>query len=267
MDPIFSTWLQLVARWAHLVAGVIWIGFLFFFALVQLEAFRAMGPARLAAGNQIMPRAMWWFRWMAMLTFLSGMILLWLVYYAGEQLAYSMEEANTASTVVALLGGLAAVAAYDQITARVGQVWLAHSLSILLVALVYWLFYGVAQFGGRATWIHVGSLMGLALLVNVWVRVWPAVKHHIAPALEKGSPPPSQAMEILGTRARRSVYVAVPLLLLMISNHYPLLYESPSHGWYFAILMVAGWLVAVGALRKAGSWPDAPVKRDEGEIR
>lgn len=251
MDPTISTWLQLIARWAHVVAGVLWIGFLFFFALVQLQALDAMLEGRREAARQLMPRGLWWFRWMAALTVFTGLILLWLIYYLGGILYDEAGDASRASLVLAAIGALVIVIAYDWVSGHVERARIAHSVSILLLAATYWLFDGLAGFNGRAIWIHVGSVMGLALLVNVWLRVWPAARKKVLPALESGTPPDPAAMKLIATRARRSVYVAVPLLFLMISNHYPTLYGSALHPLYFAIMITIGVLVAAAMLKRA----------------
>lgn len=253
MDPTISTWLQLIARWTHVLAGVLWIGFLFFFALVQLQALGAMLEGRREAARQLMPRGLWWLRWMAALTALTGLILLWLVYYLGGILYDDAGEANPGSIALAGIGVIIAVIVYDWINGHIEQARIAHSLSIFLLAATYWLFDGLAGFNGRAIWIHVGSVMGLALLVNVWARVWPAAKKSVLPALESGTPPDPAAMKVIANRARRSLYVAVPLLFLMISNHYPTLYGSALHPLYFAIMMTIGFLVAAAMLRKASN--------------
>lgn len=253
MDLIVSTWLEMITRWAHVVAGVVWIGFLFYFVLVQLDALSAMGDARREAARQLMPRGLWWFRWMAALTLFTGILLLWLVYYQGGMLYVEDSGTTVTATVTALLSILIAVAAYDTITARIERARFAHPLSVGLLAFTYWILSEVADFNGRSVWIHVGSAMGLALFVNVWFRVWPAVKRGVLPALEAGMPPDPQAMKVIATRARRSIYIAVPLLFLMISNHYPALHGSPLHGAYFTMLVLIGFLVAAAFSRKASS--------------
>lgn len=254
MDPIVSTWIQMVARWLHVLAGVIWIGFLFFFALVQLDALSAMGEARRSAARQLIPRALWWFRWMSALTVLTGLTLLGMIYYLEDTVYETLGEASIWTTLIAVGGSLLAIVVYDQVTARVRPAVAAHLISIVLLAVVFWLFDQLARFDGRATWIHVGSVMGLALFVNVWLRVWPAAKKRILPALQAGSDPDPVAMSLIERRARRSVYIAVPLLFLMISNHYPILYGSPRHAIYFAILVSAGWLLAAACLRRASGF-------------
>lgn len=253
MDPTLSTWLQLIARWAHVLAGVLWIGFLFFFTLVQKHALDAMLDARPEAARQLLPRGLFWFRWMAALTGITGVILLWLVYYLGGMLYDGTAEGNGPAITLAMTGALLLLVFYDAITGRIERPPLAHSLSILLLVAAYWLFDGVAGFNGRAVWIHVGSVMGLALLGNVWLRVWPAARSGVIPALESGTAPDPVAMKVIATRARRSVYVAVPLLFVMISNHYPVLYGSRLHPLYFAILVTAGIVVAAAMLRKAST--------------
>ncbi|MDX1583283.1 MAG: urate hydroxylase PuuD [Thermoanaerobaculia bacterium] len=251
MDPTVSIWIQLVARWFHVVGGVVWIGFLFFFALVQLEAFAAMGESRPGAARELMPRGLWWFRWMAALTVATGLVLLWIIYYVDDTVYDAARDGNPAGTVAAIIGSLVAVALYDQATARIEHAPTAHLISAALLGATYWLFSGLAHFAPRAVWIHVGSAMGIALIVNVWIRVWPAAKNGILPALAREDTPDPEAMKVIATRARRSLYIAIPLLFLMISNHYPSLYASPNHGLYFSILVIAGWLFALACLRRA----------------
>ncbi len=133
MDPTISTWLQMIARWAHVLGGVLWIGFLFFFALVQLNALDAMMDGRREAARQLLPRGLWWFRWMAALTAITGLFLLWIIYYAGGMLYDTGLDPDYLPVALAIVGAIVILAAYDAITGRVAEPRIAHSLSVLLL--------------------------------------------------------------------------------------------------------------------------------------
>ena len=86
MNPEVNNWLQLIFRWAHVVAGIIWIGHLYFFNWVNgpLQA-KLDGPTKKLVVPELMPRALYWFRWGAAYTWITGVLLLGMVYYMGEQ--------------------------------------------------------------------------------------------------------------------------------------------------------------------------------------
>jgi uncharacterized membrane protein len=250
MEAIFSTWVQLILRWAHVVAGVIWIGLLLFLALVQVRFLQTLG-----AGDrgvvEVLRSTLWWFRWAALWTLVTGLMLLVLIYYLSNLLAEPVSAMDWLRTGSALVIGVAAVGIYDLVMKLVRSDVAANALCVLLLGGIYVLFSRWAGMDGAATWIHVGSLMGLAMAVNVWVRLWPVAKRNIIPVLEQGGIPAPEILVPIRRRLTQGVYIAIPLLFLMISNHYPTLYASRLRDLYFAILVAAGFAAAAVLLRKS----------------
>lgn len=254
MDAIVSTWLQLVLRWAHVVAGVLWIGLLLFLALVQVRFLHTLdGGGRGAA--VILRSTLWWFRWSALWTLVTGLFLLGLLYYSPSSLPdVSISEHGWGRAALALLAGVATVGIYDLVMKLVKSDLAANALCLMILGGVYVLFAYWAGFSGRATWIHVGSLMGLAMVTNVWVRLWPVAKREVLPVMENRGVPAAGVIGAMRRRLTQGVYISIPLLFLMISNHYPTLHTSRLRDLYFAILVAAGFAAAAVLVRKSAGF-------------
>src|ERR1700757_2722924 len=114
MNPDVNNWLQLLFRWAHVVVGIIWIGHLYFFNWVN-GPFQAKidGPTKKIVNPELMPRALYWFRWGAAYTWFTGFLLLLLVYYHGQAVLDKPEAGWSAGTIVMILVTFLAVFVYD----------------------------------------------------------------------------------------------------------------------------------------------------------
>src|SRR5437870_10146310 len=89
MDPNVDLWIQLFIRWAHVVAGIIWIGHLYFFNWVNGPfQVKSDGPTKKAVNPELMPRALFWFRWGAAWTWITGILLAGLIYYQTRQVLF-----------------------------------------------------------------------------------------------------------------------------------------------------------------------------------
>lgn len=283
MTGWLGDWADLVVRWTHFVAGIAWIGSSFYFIWVD----RTLGaPARPAPdvegdlwlvhsggfyqvekrrpGPGEVPAVLHWFKWEAMVTWISGIALLVLVYYLTG--AYLLDPAVSRigrGTATALGIGLlvAGWAAYDglwrsPLSRRAG---LATAVSLLLLAGATLLLCRLLS--GRAAYMHVGSLLGTIMVANVWLRIIPAQRQMVA-ATRAGQP----ADFTLGERAkRRSVhnsYLTLPLLFIMVSHHYPATYASPLN-WVVLLLLIVGGAAARhvmigGAPGRGARWAAVP---------
>src|SRR5262249_24435494 len=210
-------------------------------------------------GPHAMPARLHWFKWEALLTMLSGVCLLAVAYYlsGGGYLVESGGAHLGAGTAAALGLGLPAVAwvGYDlPWNSRAGpQPTLTAILSgVVLVAIAFGLGRALA---GRATFIHVGAIMGTLMTLNVWMRILPAQREMIA-ASAAGQKPDFT----LGARAKvRSVhnsYMTFPVIILMLSNHYPSLYGHSLNWLALALLLVVGAGIrhAMIAWERSGRW-------------
>ncbi len=111
-------------------------------------------------------------------------------------------------------------------------------VSFILMAILIWVMSKI--FAPRAVFIHLGMLFGTIMAMNVWMRIWPAQKKIIA-ATKAGTPPDAAIAGMAGLRSKHNTYMSVPLVLSMISNHYPTVYGG-GHGWLALIVLVGvGW--------------------------
>lgn len=252
------TWLQLLFRWAHVVASILWLGLLYFFVLINAQTARALDPAvRQATVPQLMPRALFWFRWAAVWTWMSGLGLAVLMYYLRGGL-FADAGRNEWAWLGIFLGALAiGLVLYHEIMRGVRNAALANLLSLLLLAALYALLDRVGRFTGAALYIHAGMAMGSAMAMNVWLVIWPAQRRMIA-AVRDGNPPDERDAGTVARRARQNAYMSVPLLFLMIANHYGSILSAenvvaglPLRDWYLVILFAAGAIVVRLMLDKA----------------
>lgn len=265
MDLVLWESLSAGLRWLHVVAGIAWIGSSFYFihldlslrprpdlpAGVQGEAWQVHGggfyhmvkylvaPARL-------PDELTWFKWEAYATWLSGFALLVVVYYLGAEL-YLVDTAALALTPAAAVGLslgslIAAWLAYEALCrSALGRRELALALVgyVFLVALT-WGF--VQLFGGRGAFVQTGALIGTMMVANVFVVIIPNQKKTVAALLASQAPDPA-----LGKQAKqRSVhnnYLTLPVLFLMVSNHYPLLFATRYNWVIVAIVLALGPII------------------------
>jgi uncharacterized membrane protein len=168
--------LEAIFRWMHVFAGIIWIGHLYFFNWVN-GPFQGKidGPTKKVVNPELMPRALYWFRWGAAYTWITGVLLLMLVYYHGQQVLASGAEWS-AGTIIMIVVTFVAVFLYDALwkTGLANNLRAAVITSYVLLAIVVALFVYFGNFSYRGTLIHTGALFGTIMAFNVWFRIWPA---------------------------------------------------------------------------------------------
>jgi uncharacterized membrane protein len=261
MTSWLGDWANLLLRWAHFIAGIAWIGSSFYFIwldraltrpeqrrpgvegdlwMVHSGGFYQVEKRRPGPGE--IPPVLHWFKWEAMLTWISGLALLVLVFYLSG--AYLLDPGVSRigrAPAIALGIGLLVFSwpIYDGLwrsplakrpaVATVVSLALLTAVTVLLCRLL----------SGRAAFMHVGSVLGTIMVVNVWERIIPAQQHMVA-ATRAGQP----ADFTLGERAKqRSVhnsYMTFPLLFIMLSNHFPATYANPQNWLVLLLLFVAG---------------------------
>jgi uncharacterized membrane protein len=235
----WQTLLNLLFRWIHVVAGVMWIGHLWFFNFVNSQVAKTYDAAsKKAVVPQLMPRALYWFRWGAAYTWITGILLLGLVVYMGGTL--DSKIGDTPGMLVGLGALVVGFAVYDVLwkSPLAKNEMAAAAVSYVLAVGAIFGFSRV--FGGRATWIHLGALFGTIMAANVWMRIWPNQKKLIAAAAGGPAPDPSVGA-VAGLRSKHNTYMSVPLVLSMVSNHFPTWYGD-DEGWIaLAVIILVGW--------------------------
>jgi len=263
VDAVILDWLNLGLRWAHLIAGIGWIGTSLYFmwldaALIRTNlsrpdlegytwllhsgGFYLVERRKLPPGQ--LPSPIHWFKWEAGMTFLTGFPLLVLVYYMTGGL-YLVDPAVSSITPgwAAVVGvGLLIVswAVYDQIWTSPLARGSGRPAVVVSWILLFAVVYGLTRvLSGRAAFIHVGAMLGTIMVANVWMRIIPAQKDLIASA-EAGR----TVDDTLSTRAKQrsthNSYVTFPVIFMMLSHHYPALYAHPLNWLMLVLLIVAG---------------------------
>lgn len=243
--------LQGLFRWIHVVAGIVWIGHLYFFNFVNAPFEGTLdGPAKKVVVPQLRPRALYWFRWGAAWTWVTGVLLLLIVFY--HQRAAFADEVRLGPGLVMLLVTILAFAVYDALAKSpvFKELRNGAAVGLVLVALIVWAGYiHWAGFGYRGYVIHVGAMFGTIMAANVWMRIWPA-QQKIITAIRDGQAPDPAWVAMAGGRSRHNTYLSVPLVWTMINQHTTVPWaEGPV--WLF-VMIVVGWTVTYWMYSKAG---------------
>jgi uncharacterized membrane protein len=253
---------DLIARWVHVIAGIMWIGNSMLFNWLD----RSLRPSSHVTGDktalgeiwllhsggfyfvektlladQPLPRPLHWFKWQAYTTWLSGMALLIVVYYLGGRAVLADPTVARLSHAQASLIGLGAIvggwAIYEAMQRFVAPqaprvaaiVWLA-ALTTIAIALTQLL-------NGRAAFLHVGAMLGTIMAANVFFTIIPSQRELVATVAQgRGGDPKVSA------RAKRvsihNNYFTFPVIVLMVSNHFPSVYGN-AHSWSLLLVLIA----------------------------
>ena len=234
--------MQLLLRWIHVVAGIAWIGHLYFFNWVSAHVVKTLdGPTKKAVVPELMPRALYWFRWGAAWTWITGFLLAGLIYYHSRVVFEDTSRSDVwlwlAIFVVVLAVGFVI---YNAVMKSVANVLVANTIVLVLFAAVYLFFEYVGGFSGRSLYIHAGMILGTMMAMNVWMVIWPA-QQKVIPAIKEGAAPDAALVAQAGLRSRHNTFMSVPLVFTMISNHYPTMYGSEYRDLYLLAVLVLGF--------------------------
>jgi len=253
-----NEWVNLFLRWAHVFAAILWVGATYYFTWLdgqmrRLEAAGDKGGVWMVHSGGfytvvkqktlgVAPSEVHWFRYEALATFVTGFLLLNVVYYHGGLLVDPIDP-KVSKLVASVIGvGVLIVgfAVYDALvrTPLAKNDVVFGTLAFLLIVATT---YGLSQtLSSRATYIHIGALFGTIMFANVWMRILPPQRRMIA-AAAKG-----QAFdETLGggakLRSKHNTFLAIPTTFIMISSHFP----TATYGNHYAVA-VLGALILVG---------------------
>lgn len=212
--------MESIFRWFHVIAGIIWIGHLYFFNFVNSQFAPTMdGDSKKKVIPELMPRALYFFRWGALWTWLTGVLLLGLVFHRFSSQMFvdngDWHPAGGAMVGLAFLGFIIYdLLAKGPIKDPVKAFWGGAALATLAVLL----FHHVGKFSYRATAIHLGTLLGTSMAFNVWFRIWPA-QQQIITAIKNGEAPNGDLVAMAGLRSKHNTFMSVPLVFLMLNAH------------------------------------------------
>jgi uncharacterized membrane protein len=267
MDPIINEWIKLILRWIHVFAGIMWVGTTYYFTWLDGRFLELEEQAKSGATAEknvwmvhsggfyrvekqkvpnVMPEKLHWFRWEAAITWLSGILLFALVYYHG-QLMVSLEDArlsNSAAVWLSLGLLIISVPIYDLFLVKLlKNETVGVIVSAVIVAVLSW--FLMRYLTGRAAYLQLGGMFGTIMAANVWMRILPAQRRMVA-ALKAGQEPNQAEALRAKTCSKHNTYLAVPVVFIMISNHFPTItYGDQHYGWLILTgLVLAGWAAA-----------------------
>jgi len=264
-------WLHLIVRWFHVFAGIMWVGQTYYFTWLdgqfgKLEKNTAYGkPAALWMVHSggfytvekqkslgVAPEQVHWFRWEAAMTWLSGMLLLFMLYYfSGGLIDPDVANISQGRGILVGLGVLFfGWLIYDlAVRSPLGKSETAFAIfSLVTIAAISW---GLAHvFSGRAAYIHLGAMFGTIMTLNVWERILPAQRKMIATAATGGRFDPSLGAQAK-LRSKHNTFMAVPVVFIMLSNHFPVATYGNTYSWEILVVLVLVGGVAAKVIRRA----------------
>lgn len=247
--------LESIFRWVHILVGVLWIGHLYFFNFVNGPFAATMdAETKKKVIPELMPRALFWFRWGAAWTWITGVLLIALVFYHSGVVFNDHGEWNMASGIMILVTFFGFFI-YDIILKKMGHGRPFVILSFLLTGLVLALMHYWANFSYRGYNIHAASLFGTIMAFNVWFRIWPN-QQKIIMAIKNGQKPEDGWVSTAGTRSKHNTYLSVPLFWGMMNSHTTYFaggnFYSDSVAWVsFLVITVIGWHIVWQLYKRA----------------
>ena len=244
-----------IARWLHIIAGVMWIGLLYFFNFINAHFAATLdGDSKKKVVPELMPRALYWFRWGAAWTWVTGIVLIGLVYHRGG-LMFDDDYGWGASAIIMTAVTFLAVFAYDYLykTGLATNVRLITIISFLLIAGMEYAMICCANYSYRAVNIHIGAMFGTMMAFNVWFRIWPA-QQKIITAIKNGDAPDGDLVALAGLRSKHNTYMSVPLLWTMINQH-TVVYNGKLfdiNGLVLLVVIALGWHIVFQLYKKSG---------------
>ncbi len=264
MEATLSEWLNLVLRWTHIITGIAWIGSSFLFMWLDSHLEKPDPPRKGVEGELWMthsggfyvvekmdlapeevPRTLHWFKWEAAWTWISGFLLLCLMYYYGAEIYLIDRAVADLSRIEAIAIGLGLLAVSWAVYDALYKSPLRHRGAVvecigfaLLIAVAYGLTH---VFSARGAYMHVGAMLGTIMVANVWMIVIPA-QRKLVEATKAGTALDANLAFNAKQRSVHNNYMTLPVIFIMISSHYPTTF---GHEFGWAILIV---VFAAGAL-------------------
>ena len=257
-SPAFWDGIELAVRWLHVITAIAWIGSSFYFIALDLglrkspdlppgatgEEWQVHGGGfyhiqKYMVAPERLPEHLTWFKWEAYWTWISGMALMVLVYYLGAEIYLIDPSVLDMSVMVAVLVSLASIAVgwviYDRLCKSAIGLDSTRLMLVLFVVLVAMAWIYTQLFTGRAALLHLGAFTGTIMVANVAMIIIPNQKKVVA-ALKAGETPDPEYGRVAKQRSTHNNYLTLPVLFLMLSIHYPLIFATP-YNWVIASLV------------------------------
>ena len=262
MELVLSEWASAILRWLHVIAGIAWIGSSFYFIHLDLSLRPRPGLPAGVKGDEWqvhgggfyhmmkylvapaqMPDSLTWFKWEAYTTWLSGFSLLVLVYYLGADIfLIDKSVLDLTATEAASIAFVSLVVSWLVYEALCRSPLGRHEVAMAVVGYVYLvaLTYGFTHvFSGLGAFTQIGALIGTIMVANVFVIIIPFQKKTVEAMIAGKEPDPAWGA-IGKQRSVHNNYLTLPVVFLMLSNHYPLLFATRYNWLIVAIVLLIG---------------------------
>ncbi|PKH85964.1 urate hydroxylase PuuD [Colwellia sp. Bg11-28] len=277
MDPYITEWLNLIIRFAHLIVGIAWIGASFYFVWLDnhlekppeakaekgisgdLWAIHGGGfyeVAKYKLAPPKMPTTLHWFKWEAYTTWITGFLLLSLMFYVGAEsylIDPRVKDLTQWQAIGLGLGSIVIGVGSYELLVRTKLKDHGLVLAVILFAIATVLSYGLTQvFSARGAYMHMGAILGTIMAGNVFFGIMPS-QRALVKAVEEGATPDSKYGLNAKLRSTHNTYITLPVLFIMISNHYPITYNH-SANWLvlMAIILITAAVRQYFVLRHFG---------------
>lgn len=239
-------------RWIHVVAGVLWIGLLYFFNWVNANVMPKLdAETKKKVVPELMPRALYWFRWGAAFTWVTGLYLLLYLFYHSKLALQDPDAGFGLGAGLMLVLVLVAPFIYDPLAkGPLKDPQVAFGGGVVLATVLLFVFQMVGGFGFRGYSIHLGALFGTLMAYNVWFRIWPS-QQEIITATKNGTAPNPDLVALAGLRSKHNTYMSVPLIFLMIAQHATWASSPISLG----VIVLVGWALVYHIYDRASKVP------------
>ncbi len=256
-------WLSLSLKLLHVIAGIAWIGASFYFNWLENKLNRVNNRDGIAGHlwavhgggfyylekykkyPQALPEPLHWFKWEAYFTWISGFLLLSVIYYFNAT-TYLLASDSSISSVYGILSSLLGLllfwVIYDLLCKSkvVNKSLIFIGIIFVIISISAYLYSTI--FNPRAVYMQIGAMIGTVMVANVFFVIIPVQKKLVAAC--ENSTEVSKELGLMGyTRSRHNNYFTLPVLFMMISGHYPMIY-SGDYGW-LVLIAVVGILVMI----------------------
>jgi uncharacterized membrane protein len=277
LDPYVTDWLNLLTRWLHVIAGIVWIGSSFYFIALdnhlrppQDEREREAGIGgetweihgggfynikKYLVAPRVLPETLHWFKWEAYTTWLSGFALMIVLYYLNADtylIDRSVSDLSTGEAVAISIGLLAAAWLVYDVLCRLlaSRPFVLAAVLLGSITLAAW---GIGHlFSARAMYLQIGAMLGTIMVGNVFFVIIPA-HWELVRAKQAGRDPDPAANARAKLRSVHNNYLTLPVVFTMLSNHFPFTYGH-SYSWLILVvlLVIGAWVRHFFNLRHMG---------------